>query len=117
MLVLLVRGCGSEGRGLPGELVTEVFPRVVKRVLTSSDDTAILQVGREDTRLLSVQSQPIPSIVTVLHIYICIYCILSYWVWLGFACTMWDHTCLYIRVVVTLTMLYRIHAVDVHCRR
>ena len=45
VLVLLVRGCGGEGKEVPRELVTECFPRVVKRVLMSSDDTAILQVS------------------------------------------------------------------------
>ena len=39
VLVHLVRGCGCEG----GVLVTEVFPAVVRRLL-SSDDSAILQV-------------------------------------------------------------------------
>ncbi len=39
VLVHLVRGCGCEG----GVLVTDVFPAVVQRVL-SSEDSAILQV-------------------------------------------------------------------------
>ena len=47
MLVVLVRGCG-EG-GVPGELVTEVFPRVV-RIAVASDDTALLQNAGECVR-------------------------------------------------------------------
>ncbi len=43
ILVLIVRGCGSVEGGVPTEFVTEVFPCVVQRVL-SSDDSAILQV-------------------------------------------------------------------------
>ena len=42
--MLIVRGCGSGGGGVPAEFVTQVFPCVVQRVL-GSDDSAILQVG------------------------------------------------------------------------
>lgn len=47
VLVVLVRGCG-EG-GVPGEIVTEVFPRVV-RVAVSSDDCPLLQNAGECVR-------------------------------------------------------------------
>ena len=42
VLVVLVRGCGVGG--VPGEVVREVFPRVVRRAL-SCNDSAILQVS------------------------------------------------------------------------
>ena len=47
VLVLVVRGCGSAG--LPQELVTQVFPCVVQRIL-QSDDSSVLQVGCGDSR-------------------------------------------------------------------
>lgn len=47
VLVLVVRGCGSAG--LPQELVTQVFPRVVQRIL-ASDDSSVLQNGGECVR-------------------------------------------------------------------
>ena len=49
VLVLVVRGCGSAG--LPQELVTQVFPRVVQRIL-ASDDSSVLQVSGRDLELL-----------------------------------------------------------------
>lgn len=47
VLVVLVRGCG-EGR-VPGEVVREVFPRVVC-VAMASDDCALLQNAGECVR-------------------------------------------------------------------
>lgn len=44
ILVLIVRGCADVEGGVPAEFVTQVFPCVVQRVL-SSEDSAILQVS------------------------------------------------------------------------
>ena len=47
VLVVLVRGCGE--RGVPGEVVREVFPRVV-HVGVASDDSSLLQNAGECVR-------------------------------------------------------------------
>ena len=47
MLVVIVRGCGV--RGVPNDMVREVFPRVIQRAM-ASDDSAILQNAGECVR-------------------------------------------------------------------